>query len=216
MAYQEEFVASPETFMRNNVVTPQFRDGGFSIAESRPIVITIKEWVGKRCSKAGGKCYYFSVNVDGLSRLQKLPIYWLAYKEDSFTQGVLNNQSRYMFTALMNGCSLGFGSQSGGGCCQISHANMKSSGGGDAQATAQYQQLQGRFQNSGSGFNVIEPSAYQKDKYGGKGWQATNFGKNVNGTWEFYTHKFQCCLGNSSIILHGGVEQAISVPGIIG
>ena len=71
MTFRSEFVASPETFMQNNVVTPQFWDATQppyppgAPGESRPIVITIHPWPNKQCSKRGGGAYHISRNVEG-------------------------------------------------------------------------------------------------------------------------------------------------------
>lgn len=209
MTFRSDFVSSPETFMETNIVTPQFRDGGRMPTESRPIIVTLKEWGGKRCSKRGGTVYHLSQDVAGLSRLEKLPIYWLAYKDKDFTLGTLNNQSPYMFTALMNGCTLGFGSQKGDGACLVSHANARQPGGGSAQRDAQRAQLAKRF--DGATFDMIEPADYRATSHGEANFQATNFGKNVNGTWHFFTHKFLDSGGTGGVILHGGVTSATSI-----
>jgi len=206
MTFRSDFVSSPETFMQLNIVTPQFRDGGRVPQESRPIVVTIKEWAGKRCSKRGGKVYHLSQDVSGLSRAEKLPIYWLAYKDKDFTLGTLNGQSQYMFTALMNGCTLGFGSQTGDGACLVSHANARQAGGGIAQRDAQRTQLATRF--DGGSFDMIEPADYRATTHGDANFQATNFGRNVNGTWQFFTHKFMESGGTGGVILHGGVSPS--------
>jgi hypothetical protein len=218
MSFRSDFVSSPETFMATNVVTPQFLDPigpGYEgpPSESRPIVITIASWPNKKCSKSGGGCYYFTRNVAGLSQNERLPIFWLAYKQNNFTQGTLTNNSRYMFTALMNGCSLGFGSQTGDGTCLVSHANKSSEGanGRVAQKQAQQGQLQSVFGTNS--YDVIEPDSYQGTTHGNFTLQATNFGKNENGTWKFYTHKWMASGGNGGVILNCGVAPAVSVPG---
>lgn len=211
MTAQSDFVASPEEFMKRNIVVCQFRDGSRAPADSRPLVITIREWANRRCSKPGGKVYHLSSNVTGLSRDEKLPIYWLAYSENTFTQGVLTNASRYMFTALMNGCTLGFGSQTGDGACLISHANARSTGTGGRvaeQRAAQQLQLEQRF--GGSDFNMVEPASYMNTSDGGRGFIATNFGKNVNGTWQFFTHRYMDSGGTGGVMLHGGIYPAVA------
>src|SRR5262245_53799834 len=102
MSFREEFVASPATFMHKNIVMPQFFDGRSAETgapkESRPIGSTIKARDGKRCSKSGGCVYHFSRVLTGLSTAQKLPIYWLAYKDNTFTLGTLSKVDKYMFT----------------------------------------------------------------------------------------------------------------------
>lgn len=213
MSFRSEFVASPESFMATNIVVPQFRGGKGPPSESRPIVITISEWTQKKCSKSGGKVYFLNLDTAGVSRDEKLPIYWLAYSQGNFTQGVLNGQSLYMFTAQMDGCTLGFGSQGGDGGCLVSHANKASAGkdGPDAQRDAQRGQLQSRF--GGASFSMVEPSAYMGTTHGGNKFKATNFGKNVNGTWQFFSHRYMDSGSTGGVMLHGGVQPAVSIPG---
>ena len=141
-----------------------------------------------------------------------MPIFWLAYKQNDFTQGTLNNASRYMFTALMNGCSLGFGSQTGDGTCLVSHANKSSAGQGGRgnQRGEQHDQLLQVFGTDH--FNVIEPDSYQSTTHGSFGLQATNFGKNENGWWEFYTLKWMASGGGGGVVLRCGIDRAVSIP----
>lgn len=209
MTFRSDFVASPETFMESHIVTPQFYDGVAPPRESRPAVVTIKELEDRRCSKRGGRVFHLSFDTRGVSRDEKLPIYWLAYKRNDFTQGRLNNQSRYMFTALMNGCTLGFGSQAGDGNCLVSHANNATAGADGRQAEAQRDQLRERF--AGQSFGMLEPNAYRATSHGDATFDATNFGKNVDGTWQFFTLKFKR-IGSAQTYLHGGVEPAVTIP----
>ncbi len=218
MTFRSDFVADPVAFMQTNVVTPQFfdaRDGHPGPpGESRPIVITLKPWANKTCSKRGGGCYHLSRDTAGLGMAEKLPIYWLAYQQNGFTQGMLSNSSQYMFTALMNGCSLGFGSQAGDGACLVSHANSSSSGvrGRGAQRDDQETQLRNVF--GANAFNVVEPDTYQATTHGDYNKQATNFGKNVGGTWTFFSHTWMAAASSrgSGVVLHCGIAPAVSVP----
>lgn len=214
MSDQSEFAAAPEIFMERNIVKCQFLDFSRVPKESEVIRITIVEQTSKKCSKSGGKVFHLSSNVAGRAQNEILEIYWLAYKQNDFTQGTLDNSARYMFTALMNGCTLGFGSQTGDGTCLVSHANKASAastGGRVGQRDAQSEQLRQRFGDVG--FSMIQPDSYQLTSHGGTQFVATNFGKNVNGTWKFYTHRYMDSGGTGGVILHGGVKPAVTIAG---
>jgi hypothetical protein len=212
MSYQSDFVADPVAFMSVNVLRCQFFDGGFKISESRPVVITIKEMANspRVVNKRNGKVFYLTTDTAGRGRDEKVPIFWLGYKDNESTRGMLTNNSRYMFTANMDGCTLGIGSQSGDGGCLVSHANLKSAGGGEGQRSGQETQLRGLFGEES--FRMVQPGSYMYTTGGTKGFKATNFGVNINGTWKFYTHKWMLSGGSSGSYINGGCFPARPIP----
>jgi len=214
MTAQQDFVRNPVAFMQDNILRCQFFDGGVRISESQPLVVTVKVMNGdpKIVNRPNGKVYYLTTDVNGRDRTEKVPIFWLGYKDNDTVRSTLNNNGRLMFTANMDGCSLGVGSQDGAGSCLVSHANSKKSGGGDTQTLDQHTQLSGVF--NGNDFWTVDPTAYM-DRMGGMHiFKGTNFGVNQDGWWMFYTHRWMQ-LGGSSAgnYVHGDTEQANFIPG---
>lgn len=216
MSDQSDFFADPVTFMRTHVVRCQFIDGSSGISQSRPMVVTIRQIpnatvVGSRT----GKVFHLSTNCAGMSRAEKMPIFWLGYAENTASRLMLTDRASMMFTALMNGCTLGVGSQAGDGGCLVSHANEKQLGGGEAQRAGQETQLRGVFGDQG--FRMIQPASYRMTSTGAATFQATNFGILNGGTWSFYTHKWMglATEGEHKIRgrhINGGCEAARPVP----
>jgi hypothetical protein len=212
MSYQSDFVADPVAFMSLHVLRCQFFDGGLKISQSRPTVVTVKEMAGSPpvINNRGAKVFYLTLDVAGKNLNEKTPIFWLGYEDNKSTRGMLTNHSPYMFTANMDGCTLGVGSQSGDGGCLVSHANLKSAGGGEGQRFGQQEQLRTEFADQS--FRMLQPSSYMKTTDGTVRFKATNFGVNTNGTWKFYTHKWMLSGGKSGSYINGGCKAARPVP----
>lgn len=215
MSDRSDFVSDPLGFMRKHILRCQFFDGGVKISESRPHVVTIKEMAGspRIVNSPGGKVYYLSADTASCGPGEKVPIFWVGYKQNDVTPGMLTNQSRIMFTANMDGCSLGVGSQAGDGGCLVMHANKASgTGGGLAQTLAQHDQLKTGYGDQD--FFEVQPSTYM-DGMGASGvFKATNFGLNVQGWWMFYTHSWMQMSGSvTGSYTHGGTKEASFVPG---
>lgn len=216
MSARSDFVTDPVAFLENNILRCQFFDGGVKISESRPLVVTIKEMANGPTvvNRSGGKVYYLTTDTAGCSLAEKVPIFWVGYKQNDVTPGTLSNTSRLMFTANMDGCTLGVGSQGGDGTCVVMHANKSSAGTGGkaAQAQAQHDQLATQF--GGGDFWSVEPSTYM-DGMGAQGvFKATNFGVNRNGWWLFHTHSWLQMSGSvSGRYVHGGTREAVFIPG---
>lgn len=216
MSDQSDFFADPVAFMQANVVRCQFIDGSSGISASKPMVVTIRQVaeatvVGSKT----GKVFHLSANTAGLSRAEKMPIFWLGYANNTASRMMLNDSAKMMFTANMDGCTLGIGSQAGDGGCLVSHANMISAGGGEAQRSVQEGQLRGVFGDDG--FRMIQPASYMPTSTGIGGFKATNFGINTNGTWDFYTHTWMnlAAEGESKVggrHINGGCKSARPVP----
>lgn len=212
MTARELFVSDPVAFMRDNIVRCQFFDGGFRISESRPAVLTIKEMRGspKIVNRPGGNVYYLSDQVDGCSRAEKALVYFVGYKDNDTVSGTLNKNSRMAFTANMDGCTLGVGSQGGDGACYVTHANNKAAGkaGGAAnQAAAQHEQLAEVY--GGGDFWSIRPSSYMDAMGSVHQFKGTNFGVNIDDWWFFYTHRWmQMSSSRLGSYIHGGCDEA--------
>lgn len=227
MSDETDFAADPIAFMNKHVFVPMFPNpwetgGGAQTSQSGPLAVRVVPMEGARVMnppQPGSKVFHMSLDVGGLAPNAVLDIYWLPYKADEFRWGVLTNQSRYMFTAAMNGCTLGIGSQTGDGTCLITHANSKavgSSQGPAAQGTAQRGQVAGFFGGLG-GYNLLEPQGYRRDTGGDLSWSACNFGTLNGPNWTFWTHKYRqrSDVPGSRDFFHGGpVTQAVPIPPI--
>ncbi len=187
MSYQSEFFADPVGFLQTHVVRSQFIDGSAKISESRPLVLTIRQIADATVvGRSAGRVFHLSANVANLSRDEKMPVYWLGYVAGSATDLMLGDAGRMMFTANMDGCTLGIGSQAGAGGCRVSHANDVKSGDAEAQRVGQVDKLRGVFGDQG--FRMLEPSSYKLTSTGAARFNATNFGINQGGRWSFFTH----------------------------
>lgn len=218
MSYQSDFFADPVTFMTTHVVRCQFIDGSAGISTSRPMVVTIKQIDEARVvGSKTGRVFHLSAACAGIGIAEKRPIFWLGYVDNTATRCMLNNRAPMMFTANMNGCTLGIGSQAGDGGCLVSHANLKNAEGGEAQRAGQEQQLNGIFADQG--FRMVQPSSYRLTSANAARFQATNFGINTDGRWTFYTHRWMGldAEGEGKIRgrhINGGCKQARPVPPI--
>jgi len=212
MSFVSDFINDPKVFMERNIVSPQFIDGGYK-GDSGELIITIKRWENRTCSKSGGGVFHLSKKTDGLGANKKMRVYWLGYEHKGKMGGVLDNTFEYMFTVLMNGCSLGIGSQNGDGACRVVHANRADLGAGGRAAQRDGQRVQiGELIPAGA--SAIEPDSYQLTSHGASTFQATNFARNVNGSWRFFTHRFMNPNEKSTkgVMIHGGVVPATPIP----
>lgn len=213
MTAQQDFVSDPLGFMEENILRCQFFDGNVKISDSRPLVVTVKVMASdpKIVNRPNGKVYYLTTDVTGCDLSSKIPIFWLGYKDNETVRGMLDNNSKLMFTANMDGCTLGVGSQNGLGGCLVSHANSKKSG-PQNQGLDQHTQLTDVF--DGGDFWTIDPTAYMDGMGGTHIFKGTNFGMNQDGWWMFHTHRWMQ-LGSSTAgnYLHGGTEEANFIPG---
>ena len=189
MTFRSDFVNDPAGFMANNVVRCQAFDGSFRISESRPYVMTIKQMNGnpKVVNKTNGRVYHLSADCSGVGRNEKTLVYFVGYKDNDTVSGTLDRRSAVMFTANMDGCTLGIGSQPGDGTCTVTHANMKTSSKrpGLTQSQAQIHQLHGVYDED---FSFIGPDAYMKE---GRRTFTTNYGVRTGTSWNFYTQTYE-------------------------
>jgi hypothetical protein len=124
--------------------------------------------------------------------------YWCPYAQNQTFHCMLNTDSRYMFTATMDGCSFGIGSQTGDGACQVGHANEGSFGaryedtfGIDGARQFQRSEQENRLKHLlGNDISVINPLHYMSDHDGALVLKSTTFGYRNGMTWEFYTQKY--------------------------
>jgi hypothetical protein len=225
MSYEQDFASDPKSFMDQHVFVPMFPrptdiGGSMLTAESGEFTVRVVELPGSRVMNpqtGGSKVFHMSLDISGLGEDSLLKIYWLPYRPNDFRMGTLTGEHRYMFTPAMNGCTLGFGSQSGSGACLVTHANNAEIGtaqGAPAQADAQLRQLHGVYDDIGK-FTVLEPAAYRIDTGGDLNWTACNFGICDGSHWTFWTAKYRQRTGERVFydFFHGGpVTQAVPIP----
>lgn len=213
MTARQDFVRDPVAFLQDNILRSQFFDGGVRISESQPLVVTIKVMAGDpKIVNKPGKVYYLTTDVTGCDRTERVPIFWLGYKDNDTVRSTLNNNGRLMFTANMDGCTLGVGSQTGSGGCLVTHANSKQSGGGVTQVSDQHTQLRGVYDQND--FWSLNPNTYMDAMGGVHKFKGTNFGANQDGWWMFYTHRWMQLSGSATgNYLHGGTDEAVFIPG---
>ncbi|MEK6236494.1 MAG: hypothetical protein N2C14_17440 [Planctomycetales bacterium] len=224
MSAQSEFTADPVGFMENHVVVCNFpmpwEPGGINQRESRPHVITIEEIAESTVvNLKNAKAFQFTANTTGRSLADKLVIYWLGFQPKVATGGTVDGRSNYVFTAVMSGCTLGIGSQTGDGSCTLYHANAIGSE-PPKQRADQRVQLDTAF--NGADYSRVSPLDYRSDRGGSLDYLATNFGVRDGGRWNFYTHKYlkmnHANRGEyyGGKFIHGGIEEARTISTMIG
>jgi hypothetical protein len=195
-----DFLANPLTFMDANIVVP----AGDSIGSTQDTA-TIHEFC-LQLTTVVGKKMGTDVHVYMLrKRNARDPddstfyAYWCPYSQNETLSAMLGNSARFMFTATMDGCSFGVGSQRSG-YCRVAHANLGGYGarmesaygtdnGRELQATGQVNQLQHAL--GGANIDVINPTDYMNDADGVRALKSTTFGvHDVGRDWRFYTQRY--------------------------
>lgn len=125
--------------------------------------------------------------------------YFCPYSENNAWFTMLGNNARFMFTATVDGCTFGIGSDGGNGAVRVGHANFSTIGqkwdrvgqGLERQNSAQRETLKwhlGHWQ--GTKVNLINPENYV-DYTDPSHQAATIFGvRNHLSKWTFYTQKY--------------------------
>jgi hypothetical protein len=215
MTDQQDFVADPKAFMDQHILIPMFPPPPQAgqrvfelIAEGGEIDVCVIQLPGSSVQNPptpASKVFQFSMDHGNLGADSILKIHWLPYTADEFRVGILRSADRYMFTAAMNGCSLGFGSQVGDGGCLVTHANARTLGreqGLGAQRRQQRADIKTFFQDIEK-FKVLEPHRYRVDGAGVGDWSACNFGISDGRKWRFWTSLYKR-VGTSLAFTHGG------------
>ncbi len=201
----DSFTAHPRTFMRTNIIlvggitaeqatgmiftTPQEI---YMLGQSPKLRLGLVELGGDQIdNKPGGKVYglYACSSPD-----QKgFEAFFCPYKQDKAFFVQLSSTARFMFTATMDGCTFGVGSQSGGGNANVGHVNFGKVAldwgpeqGPERQIKTQLNVVNDRL---GSTSKKIQPEDYrgaQGDTY------STTVGRLASdGMWHFYTLRYQ-------------------------
>ena len=191
--------ADPVDFMENNIVVVNF-EGAPRNTDDRPLNLVMYSLatdrvIGKRLGEV--LPVYFVTEASMLlfspgatAAGPAFPAYFCPYRKDDTLGTVISNKADLMFTAAMDGCSLGIGSQTSNGSRMIYHSNtaqLGSTSNPHAQGEAQSTTLNFMFGSSGVD-QIWGPGNYRFEM--GQGvLRSTTFGmRNTNsGDWNFYS-----------------------------
>jgi hypothetical protein len=125
--------------------------------------------------------------------------YWCPYAQNQTFSCMLGNGAKFMFTAIMDGCSFGVGTEASPGQVRVAHANRGAIGveaeehvgmaeARNRQAIAQSQSLS---LTVGGDVRTIGPSDYRQDIDGSSVLSSTTFGwHDLGGPWVFFTQRY--------------------------
>lgn len=196
-----DFMADPATFMDNNIIVPHHAAIGVDQASGRIHEMCLV--LGGAQGKQAGRdlpVYILTKWSNAYPADQGFFAYWCPYNQNETLSCNLGNGARYMFTATMDGCSFGIGSQVGGGC-RVAHANEGRHGGNLNQAglseAASREQQRLTQRNSlwakleSSQIDIIQPRDYMLDIDGAFALKSTTFGiHDLGRPWSFYTQRY--------------------------
>ncbi|HYE34303.1 hypothetical protein [Methylocaldum sp.] len=145
--------------------------------------------------------------------LSSIIAYWCPYRANELHSVTVGRMARFMFTATMDGCSLGVGTDGGHGTRVISHVNSANYGSGLEQALgmdkarAEQRKMQSNLlkHKHGSGqVSVISPLEYMRDVDGDLVLKSTTFGIRPDGIddWHFYVHRYYKDMSKFNPILY--------------
>ena len=232
MTAATDFVASPDAFMRQNIVYATGMSSAEVLTQESLFWVTLAEgWrpqpfppyagvlANATLQATGADCpVYFLKNL-GLCRPGTVQppdsflIYWVPYAQDSVVSTNIGARCHLMFTAKMDGCTFGIGNVGPGGTCVAGHANKKTIGtnfGYEAQMTGQAEGLRVRGMNQ-----LIGPDTYRtptQDAEGEQtGWQGqgTTYGIRDATRWKIYTQRIGGEAARGSLV-HQGVVTGIN------
>lgn len=191
---------APLDFMQNNLVMPMLH------APSGRISVTLQRQGNARNSVGAIiPCYLLLPATDEAA----VDAYWCQYSEDKTYSVVVGSAANLMFTADMNGCSLGVGSRTTNGERLVTHANCQTIGElitgfadipGAASQLAVTRMMQQFFQQlslqqaqgSDPGLATVDPPLYRHDSsVPDQRLSSTTFGIRdaATNTWAFYVQK---------------------------
>jgi len=195
-------LADPPGFMRKNLVIVNF-EGAPRDTDDAPLDLVM---YSLPLSRVVGKKLGESLNVYFIAEASMLKFspgataagpafkgYFCPYRQNDTLGTVISNKADVMFTAAMDGCSLGIGSPTSGGARMIYHsntANLGSQSDPHAQGKAQGTTLSLMFGASGVD-RVWAPKDYRFEM--GQGiLRSTTFGVRNTGTgaWNFYSQVY--------------------------
>jgi hypothetical protein len=128
--------------------------------------------------------------VDGTNKGEAaFDAYWCGYNHNSVRSITVWKDANAMFTARMDGCTLGLGVQSGDGAVLVTHVNERQfMADDDSTAEMERQQCLEARKEVGKNGTLLEPEKYRRWNGTGAKTASTTFGVRdpVKGQWTFY------------------------------
>jgi hypothetical protein len=196
MSPEEEFCNDPLAFMASNIVIADTVPGkpGKDIVQIGVDDMTPQNWT-VASGPANAKVFRLATRPDNYS--PSIAAYICPYGNNEANAMTLGNDALWMFTALMDGCTFGVGSQGRGtdGAVRVAHVNATDATkkqpidiGREAQAKLQRNLTKTKVGMDGT---LIEPSDYRPMPDGTNVMLSTTFGTHPLGrAWSFYTQTY--------------------------
>jgi hypothetical protein len=217
-----QFVQDPIVFMSQNIILTDV----VSNQEANPGNTDVRRFTLDLCAGApltnrNNAAVYRLNDITWPIPRDHLRAYWCPYKPNHQLGVMLEGDARYMFTAVMSGCSLGIGSATQDGSRAVFHANMESAAGRkDPGNPKSVEKAVGRQVNEQNKKllhmlvpeqNIIDPAFYGGGidqsvvgsvvAYEVK-LKSTTVGLRVDGQWKFYTLRYRRLNGGKSYEHH--------------
>lgn len=194
------FLRNPLAFMDNNIIVPHH--SAIGITQQTAKIHELCLFKGGATGKKHGQnldVWILKPRTENDPAEEGFYAYWCPYNQNETLNCVLGNGARYMFTATMDGCSFGVGSQVNG-VCRVAHSNEATFGGNirnsgvHVDGARQYQrdeQANRLKYTLGNNVGIINPLDYMRDYDGSFELKSTTFGIHTLGrNWSFYTQKY--------------------------
>ena len=203
MTAVQDFKNDPVGFMQNNIIVVRFgwsgelhqaqldAHAGSSLIGRREILTLTKmqdnQARGYRRGTTMGWLWGYSkttavykLEYGGAAAVaDQIDVYWCPYNDGSTLGVALGSAADYMFTAPMDGCSLGLGAANPDGSRLVYHSNIRAS-------TPENQEVEQALELSAVNADalILHPNAYRNAQKG-KDCKVTAFGVR-NGGWHVY------------------------------
>jgi hypothetical protein len=196
------FLADPLTFMQSNLLIVNFegapRDTGDAPLDLVLYSLPPTRVIGKKLGVPLGVYFIAEASMlryspGAVAAGPSFKAYFCPYRKDDTLGTVISNKADLMFTAAMDGCSLGIGSAGPSGSRLIYHANTASLGSESdpkAQGAAQNTTLKLMF--GGTGIDRIWGPENYRFEMGQGSLRSTSFGvrSTGSGVWNFYSQVY--------------------------
>jgi len=221
MAYIDDFIAHPRTFMRNNIVIVNSTCNDYLSGKRDFTLKKIESMNG--VSPEGTNMDVYSLRPhEGVGTI--VEAFWCQYKKNAHLGVSLPGDStaKLMFTFAMDGCTLATGSRTDGGGCMAHHVNCAEAGAaakawGEDAAAEQQRKLQRNIASSivSNGSNVdpddyMDPEKLPVPIPAGAKISTNTFGRLAQGNvWKFYTHQWYTVQGSRTNLRFIGSHRVI-------
>jgi hypothetical protein len=196
MPSEQDFCDDPLAFMAQHIVIADYVPSkpGKTFVQIGVDDMTSQGWT-VASGPTGAKVFRLYTRPDNYS--PSISAYICPYGNNEVNTITLGNDCLWMFTALMDGCTFGVGSQGTGanGTVRVAHVNSTDATkyqpkdiGQEAQAKLQRNLTKTQVGRDGS---LIEPADYKPMADGSTVMQSTTFGTHPLGkAWSFYTQTY--------------------------